>query len=81
MIAPAVPVTVKVTWDPAAGVWAFEEPPHPTANSENIETTSNKPKPPLARRALRVSGFRLRDVKTVPNSPRAGSRLTRDAAW
>jgi len=67
---PDVPVTVKVTWD--AGVWPFELLPHPRAN---IETKSSKPSTLVHIMPLRVSGFRLRVARAVPNSPRPGSRV------
>jgi hypothetical protein len=80
MIAPDVPVTVKVTWD-AAGWDALDELPHPTAHSEISETTSSNPNTPMDRPRLRVSGFRLRVVKTVQKSPKAGSTPPKTAAW
>jgi len=67
---PDVPVTVKVTWD--AGVWPFELLAHPRAN---IETKSSKPSTLVHIMPLRVSGFRLRVARAVPNSPRPGSRV------
>ena len=73
--APDVPVTFKVTWD--VGVWAFELfelLPHPR---ENMEMTSSKPSALVHRTLLLASGFRLRVVRTVPNTPRPGS--SRDA--
>ncbi len=81
MIAPDVPVTVIVTEDPAGVVCAPEELPHPTAHNENMEITSSKPSSLIARLPLRLSGFRLQVVKTVPNSPRPGSRPTKAAMW
>ena len=66
---PDVPVTVKVTCD--AGVWPFELLPHPRAN---IETRSSTPSTLVHRMLLRVSGFRLRVARTVPNSPRPGNK-------
>jgi len=68
---PDVPVTVTVTWD--AGVWPFELLPHPRAN---IETKSIKPTTLVHIMPLRVSGFRLRVVRAVPNIPRPGSKAT-----
>ena len=73
--APDVPVTIKVTWD--VDVWAFalfELLPHPR---ENMEMTSSKPSALVHRTLLLASGFRLRVVRTVPNTPRPGS--SRDA--
>jgi len=67
---PDVPVTVKVTCD--AGVWPFELLPHPRAN---METRSSTPSTLVHRMLLRVSGLRLRVARTVPNSPRPGSRV------
>src|SRR5580692_10476732 len=75
LIAPDVPVTIKVTWD--VDVWAFalfELLPHPR---ENIEMTSSRPRALVHRMLLLESGFRLRVVRTVPNTPRPGS--SRDA--
>ena len=72
---PDVPVTIKVTWDVDA--WAFELfelLPHPR---ENIEMTISKPSALVHRMLLLASGFCLRVVRTVPNSPKPGS--SRDA--
>lgn len=81
VIAPAVPVTVIVTCDPAAGAdWALEELPHPTASSENTETKRSKTNIFIDWLALRVSGFCLRVANTVPNNPKAGNRPIRAAA-
>ena len=81
MIAPEVPVIVIVTEDPAGVVCAPEELPHPTAHSENRETTSSKPNTFLATPPLPVNGFRLRVVKKVPKSPSPGSKPTKAAMW
>ena len=80
VIAPDVPVTVKLTWD-APGWEVFDEPPHPTAHSENSEATSINPNMLMDRPRLRTSGFRLRVVKTAPNNPNAGSTPPKTAAW
>ena len=80
MIAPEVPVTVNVTWDPACGVWAPEELPHPTAISENRTITTRNPKILVDRILPRVSGFRLEVVKTVASSPRPGNTPPKIAA-
>ena len=42
----------------------------------NSEMKSSNPSTLIDRMLLRVSGFRLRVVRTVPNSPRPGSRTT-----
>src|ERR1700758_106611 len=68
---PEVPVTIRVTWDASGGCCFELLPPHPSANSE---MRSNKPKTLIPRMLLRVSGFCLRVVRRVPNSPRLGSR-------
>lgn len=80
-MAPDVPVTVIVTEDPAGVVCVPEELPQPTAPSENMDITSSKPNSLIARLPLRLSGFRLRVVKKVPNSPRPGSMPTRADMW
>jgi hypothetical protein len=68
---PDVPVTVKVTWDAVGGV-CFEPLPHPRANTDII---SNKPSMLVHRMLFRVSGFRLRVVKSVPNNPKLGNSV------
>ena len=71
---PEVPVTIRVTCcaaDIGGVVEALLPLLHPTANSE---TTSSKPSKLIHRMFLRVIGFLLRVVKTVPNKPRPGSR-------
>jgi len=72
VIAPDVPVTVNVTWDPA--VWAFEVAPHPTATIEKSEMKSSNPNTRIERLLLRASGFRLPVTNTVQNRPKAGSK-------
>lgn len=69
---PDVPVTVKLTaWDTGIVGLLFELLPHPT---ENIETRSSSPNVVVHTMLLRVSRFRLRVVRTVPNRPSPGSR-------
>src|ERR1700677_2876866 len=69
---PDVPVTVKLTALDAGVVGLlFELLPHPM---ENIETSSSSPNVVVHTILVRVRGFRLRVVKTVPNRPSPGSR-------
>ena len=69
---PDVPVTMTVTCC-GDGVELVELLlPHPRANSE---MKSSKPKRLIHRTLLRVSGFRLRVVRRVPNSPRPESSM------
>ena len=68
---PDVPVTIKLSWD--AGVCPFVLLLHPI---ENSEMRSNNPSTLIDKMLLRVSHFRLRVVRTVPNIPMPGSRAT-----
>src|SRR5208282_1517842 len=78
VIEPDVPVTVKLTTCEAGVVGLlFEVLPHPRANSE---MRSSSPSTLVNRTLLRVSGFRLRIAKTVPNSPRPG-RTAMPITW
>ncbi len=72
--APDVPVTIKVACA-EAGVVVAELldllPPQPRAKSE---MKSSKPKMLIHPMLLQVNRFFLRAVRTVPNSPKPGSR-------
>ena len=71
---PDLPVTITLTCCDAGVVGLLALLlllPQPTANRE---TTSSNPSRPIHRMLLEVSGFLLRAVKTVPNSPRGNKR-------
>jgi len=53
-------------------VCSFVLPLQPS--EKNIEMTTNNPSTPIDEMLLRVSDFRLRVVRTVPNTPIPGSR-------
>ena len=71
LIDPDVPVTITLVWAWVWDTWGLllELLPHPR---ENSETTTSKPSRPV-QRLLLVRNFLLREVRTVPNSPRPGS--------
>ena len=73
LIAPDVPVTIKLT---CVGVGVMElllePPPHPMAKSE---TRRIKPIRLIHRMLLRVSDFFLPAARSVPNTPKPGRRV------